>query len=146
MQSMAIRPMRIEDYDEVVALWTKTAGICLRAADSREAIGRYLERNPGLSFVAVSNGKVIGAVLSGHDGRRGFIHHLAVDDGHRRKGLGKQLFASCVHALEKEGILKTHLFVLNENGNAFEFWKKAGCVLREDIATFTHNRSPDPAS
>jgi ribosomal protein S18 acetylase RimI-like enzyme len=138
--------MTMADYDAVVALWKRTEGICLRAADSREAIGRYLQRNQDLSFVAVAAGTIVGAVLSGHDGRRGFVHHLAVDEAHRRRGVGKALFNQCVSALEREGIVKTHLFVLNENEEAFEFWEKAGCAQRRDIATFTHNRSDDPHS
>jgi ribosomal protein S18 acetylase RimI-like enzyme len=138
--------MAIADYDAVMALWRDTEGICIRDADSREAIGRYLDRNPGMSFVAESSGRIVGAVLSGHDGRRGFVHHLAVAPGQRRRGLGRKLFASCVEALQREGILKTHLFVLNENDDAFAFWKEAGCAQRQDITTFTFNRSENPLS
>ena len=143
---LTIRPMTMADYDAAMALWETTPGICIRDVDSRDAIARYLARNPGLSLVAVASGSVVGTVLCGHDGRRGFIHHLAVKEGHRRKGIGRALFDRCVEGLEREGILKTHLFVLNENEGAFAFWEKSGCRKRDDIATFTHNRSVNPHS
>ena len=88
---MLIREMTSEDYDAVYALWQATEGLGLSDADSREAIARYLERNPGLSFIAVENEELLGTVLCGHDGRRGYLHHLAVARSHRGQGLGRRL-------------------------------------------------------
>ncbi|MFS1430561.1 GNAT family N-acetyltransferase, partial [Vibrio splendidus] len=73
-----IREMAISDYDSVIALWCQTEGMSIRDADSKESIASYLDRNPGLSFVAESNNEIIGAVLVGTDGRRGYLQHLAV--------------------------------------------------------------------
>lgn len=85
-----LREMTVQDYEEVLALWRSSEGIGLSDADSRENIARFLERNPGLSFVAYDGQELIGAVLCGYDGRRGYIHHLAVAESHRRRRLGRE--------------------------------------------------------
>jgi putative acetyltransferase len=127
--------MTIADYEAVIALWQASAGVGLSKADSREAIGRYLARNPGLSQVAwvsdeePSQPVLAGAVLCGHDGRRGFIHHLAVRAENRRGGLGRALVERCLSGLAEEGIDKCHLFVFASNTQGREFW--LGCGWRE---------------
>jgi putative acetyltransferase len=131
---MRITEMSMDDYDEVYALWKASEGIGLSSADGPEAIARYLARNPRMSFVAREEsgptggqpGPVIGAALCGHDGRRGYLHHLAVRPDCRGQGLGSALVERCVQALAAEGIDKCHLFVykLNEGGRAF--WSKTG--------------------
>ena len=137
---ITIRSLAIADYDDVLALWSSTSGMCLREADSREAIARYLERNPGFSFVAFVDGQCVGAILGGHDGRRGYLQHLAVAEGFRRQGLGTRLFRCCVEALGRDGIAKTHLFVLNENELGLGFWQRAGCERRGDVVLFSHTQ------
>lgn len=114
------------DYDEVMALWSETEGLTLRDADSREAITRYLARNPSLSFVARDGGQLVGAVLVGTDGRRGYLQHLAVAPSHRGQGLGRALAERAVAALSALGIAKCHLMVREENGPARAFWERLG--------------------
>ncbi len=130
---MHIRAMTIHDYDAVLALWQSADGVGLSDADSREAIGRYLARNPGLSFTAWDGDLLVGAVLCGHDGRRGYVHHLAVRPSYRRQGIGKALASRCLDALAAEGIDKCHLFVFAINADAIAFWKRIGWSQRVDL-------------
>ena len=107
-----IRPFSMADYDAVFALWRQCEGIGLSQADSRDSIRHYLKRNPGMSFVASSGDVVVGAVLCGHDGRRGYIHHLAVHSDYRRRSLGRRLVEHCLQGLGAavarfEGIIST---------------------------------------
>jgi ribosomal protein S18 acetylase RimI-like enzyme len=133
MQTIHIEPFFIERYDQVYALWQRSSGAWLSSADECEHITRYLARNPGMSFLAFAGDTVVGTILGGHDGRRGYIHHLAVDDAYRRKGIGGQLVERCLAALEEEGLQKVHLFVFHENEDGIDFWKANGWELRRDI-------------
>jgi ribosomal protein S18 acetylase RimI-like enzyme len=137
-----IREMDISDYSQVIALWSETEAMLLREADSRENIGRYLTRNPGLSFVALDGEVVVGAILVGTDGRRGYVQHLAVDSRCRGKGIGAKLISQAVTALEDIGIAKTHLFVANENLNAQSFYEKLGWFPRDEVRMYSFNSSP----
>lgn len=126
--------MTIEDYEEVRSLWTNTPGMGLNNLDdSKEGIEFYLKRNPNTCFVAKEEGKVVGVILSGHDGRRGFIYHAAVDINHRREGIGKKLVELSLTSLKEEGIKKVALvaFLKNELGN--KFWEKMGFEERKDL-------------
>ena len=134
---VSIQIMTEEDYEHITALWSSVPGVGLSAADSKENIARYLERNPGLSFVAFDAGKLIGAVLCGHDGRRGYIHHLAVEPSYRRQGIGKALVARCFMSLQLAGIDKCHLFVFTANQNAQSFWKEIGWSHRTDLVVMS---------
>ena len=134
---MHIREMTIQDYDAVIALWQSADGVGLSDADSREAIGLYLARNPGTSFIAWDGDLLLGAVLCGHDGRRGYVHHLAVRPSHRRQGIGKALAARCLGALAAEGIDKCHLFVFAVNADAIAFWKSVGWSQRVDLGVMS---------
>jgi ribosomal protein S18 acetylase RimI-like enzyme len=131
--------MRLEDYDEVRALWQISQGIELSDADSRNSIARFLDRNPGLSFVARDEGALVGAVLCGHDGRRGYIDHLAVRESHRRQGIGRALVGRCLYNLMQIGIRKWHLFVLQDNLEALAFWKRIGWAQRVELITMSQN-------
>lgn len=132
--SVAIREMARSDYDSALALWQSTEGMGLSAADSREAIARYLERNPGLSFVAVTGeGALVGAVLCGHDGRRGYLHHLAVREDFRRQGLARALVERCLACLKAEGIDKCHIFVYHTNTLGRNFWQGMDWAERETL-------------
>jgi ribosomal protein S18 acetylase RimI-like enzyme len=141
---MDIRSMTIENYDAVIGLLTATSGVRLRDADSREATARYLERNPGLSFVAFVDGVIVGCVMCGHDGRRGYLQHLAVSEHHRRRGIGSALVEACLAKLESLGILKTHIDVLVENQQAHDFWRRHSWHKRDDIFRYSFVRSHDP--
>jgi len=125
--------MTIADYDQVYALWQACEGVGLSAADEPQAIRAYLERNPGLSAVALDGGRVVGTVLCGHDGRRGYIHHLAVAQSHRRRGIGRALVERILSALMAQGIQKCHLFVFGENRQAIAFWERVGFSQRVEL-------------
>ena len=119
---MEIRNMRIDDYDNVYALWLSCPGMGLNNLDdSREGIAQYLARNPDTCFVAVEQNCIIGAILTGHDGRRGYISHTAVSPACQRQGIGKQLVEAALAALKMQKINKVNLvaFAHNEKGNAF---------------------------
>ena len=135
----SIKEMTIGDYDEVYGLWRATEGIGLSEADSREGIARFLERNPGLSYVARDeHGELVGAALCGHDGRRGYIHHLAVAESARRQGLGRNLVGRCMFCLMQIGIQKCHLFVFGENDTAQKFWDSLGWMQRVELVMMSH--------
>lgn len=127
------------DYPEVYALWDGMPGIGLSSADSPEAIAKYLERNPGFSFVARLNGKVIGAVLGGHDGRRGYLQHLAVAPHARRRGIGRTLVEKSLSALAGQGIKRCHIFVYSNNDAGLGFWEAAGWFRRGDLLLMSHD-------
>ena len=133
-QVARIRVMTPDDYDRVYALWMSCKNMGFNDVDdSRAGIEKYLRRNPTTCFVAEAGGELAGVILSGHDGRRGFIHHMAVGEAFRRQGLGAALVARALDALKAEGISKVALLVFryNEAGNAF--WEKMGFALREDV-------------
>ena len=131
--SVELRELIIEDYDAVMDIWDKSGAVGLSDADSREGIKRFLKRNPGLSYVAMDDDEIIAAALCGHDGRRGYIHHLAVKEENRRQGLGRSLVGRCMYALMRIGISKCHLFVFGDNQNAIEFWNKVGWSERVEL-------------
>ncbi len=135
---ITIRPMTIEDYDEVYAMWLITSRRALSTADERGQIERYLKRNEGLSQVAVVDGKIVGTVLAGHDGRRGFIHHMAVLPEYRRRHIGHALAEKAIEKIKSEGIEKTHIFCYQDNETGQKFWRDFGFVKRDDIFDFSY--------
>ena len=139
--SIQIQEMTLQDYEEVRALWQETDEIELSEVDSKSNISRFLERNPGLSFVARDSGQLVGAVLCSHDGRRGYIDHLAIRKSHRLHGIGKGLVARCVYNLMRMGINKWHLFVLEDNQGAIAFWKKLGWAERVELVTMSQRHT-----
>jgi ribosomal protein S18 acetylase RimI-like enzyme len=144
--AITIREMDAEDYEPVLKLWQNTEGIGLSGADEREAIHSFLLRNPGLSFSAWDDGKIVGAVLCGHDGRRGYIYHLAVAQHHRRRGLGQDLARRCLSSLDAIGIQKCHIFIFAENQDAIEFWKAIGWFDRMELIIMSQNIPPEAKS
>ena len=130
------RPVTIEDYDELFALWNSTEQ-SRRALnpvdDSPEGIARYLKRNPETCFAAVSEGKIIGVILAGHDGRRGIIHHMCVHSDFRRMGIASHLVSLTEEALQKEGIQKVFGLVFVDNDGANAFWEDQGYSLRTNL-------------
>lgn len=141
--SFRLRPMQAEDYDAVLALWQSSSGMTLRQCDSRQAIIEYLHRNPQLSQVLWHDDELVGAVLVGTDGRRGYLQHLAVATRWQRQGLGKQLLAASITALQSAGIDKTHLFIHNDNASALAFYRHLGWQERTDIRVCSFNASSD---
>lgn len=134
-----IRAMQFEDYEEMLALWQGMPGIGLSSADSKPELERFLSRNPGLSLVALDGERLVATVLAGHDGRRGYLYHVAVAPAYRRRGIGRALLDQCLTGLKSAGIEKSHLFVYDENEEAKRFWEKCGWVERHEIAVFSIN-------
>lgn len=129
-----IRSMTIEDYPRVWALWQSIRGFGIRSMDdSKEGVGRFLARNPGISVVAERDGEIVGTILCGHDGRRGCLYHVCVKESYRMQGIGKAMVVFCMEALKREQINKVSLiaFTRNDVGNAF--WKEIGWTKREDL-------------
>ena len=132
---MTIRKMTAGDYDKVYALWMSCKNMGFNDVDdSRAGVEKFLRRNPNTCLVAEEKGEIIGVVLGGQDGRRGYIYHLSVHEAHRRQGVGRQLVDRCLAAMKEEGIAKAALLVFkrNEAGNAF--WESQGFIAREDVA------------
>ncbi len=131
-----LRPVTIEDYDSLDALWNSTEQ-SRRALnpvdDSREGIARYLKRNPATCFAAVQGERIIGVILAGHDGRRGIIHHLCVHQDYRRLGIAGRLVAAAETALKQEGIQKVFGLVFVDNAPANAFWEAQGYSLRTNL-------------
>ncbi len=138
---MEIKEFRIEHYDEVSRLWRSCEGVGLDSdVDTKERVQMYLWRNPGLSFVAVERSKparaprgVVGAVLCGHDGRRGYLHHLAVAKEYRNKEIGKRLVEKVLSKLQQIGIRKCNLFLYADNVEGQQFWRHIGWSERGEL-------------
>ena len=131
--------MELSDYDATFALWRHCEGVSLREADSINGIAKYLERNPGLSFIATEGDgeTIVGSIMAGHDGKRGYIQHLAVADELRKTGVGARLVELCLAALKSEGIIKSHVHVLGENSLGRNFWVNRGWVQRDEIVMYS---------
>lgn len=136
-----IKEMTIDRYDEIYAMWQITSKRAISKADQREEIERYLIRNKGLSQIAEKDGKIVGTVLAGHDGRRGFIHHMAVLPEYRRHGIARDMAQRAIERLTKEGIDKTHIFTYRDNEQGQAFWRSMGFTRRDDlfVYSFTHD-------
>ncbi|HEY0462931.1 MAG TPA: GNAT family N-acetyltransferase [Polyangiaceae bacterium] len=134
---LEIRVFAPEDHAQARALWESTEGVGLSDADSFQNVRRFLERNPGLSFVASDSQALVATILCGHDGRRGLIHHLAVAPAHQRKGLGRALVRRALAALQQEGIQKCHLLVFHENLAGRAFWERIGAEERTSLGIFS---------
>jgi ribosomal protein S18 acetylase RimI-like enzyme len=129
--------MALIDIPEVLDLWRRSPGIGLREDDSAPGLANFFARNPDLSLVVVlPDGTIVGAVLCGHDGRRGFLYHLAVAEGHRGGGLGKLLVNTCLERLAKQGITKCSVFSFVDNETGRAFWERGGWSERLDLCVF----------
>lgn len=131
---MLVRVMTLDDYEAVHDLWMTISGFAIRSIDdSKVGVERFLKRNPTTSVVAIEDGKIVGAILCGHDGRRGCLYHVCVHPDYRRRGIGKEMVVFCMNALKQEQISKVSLiaFTANDIGNAF--WNTIGWTRREDL-------------
>ncbi|HEY4753198.1 MAG TPA: GNAT family N-acetyltransferase, partial [Candidatus Limnocylindrales bacterium] len=134
--------MTADDYDPVVALWRAAEGIGLSEADQREAIAAYLERNPGLSLVAIRGDALVGALFCGHDGRRGYLHHVVVARSERGHGLGREMVRRALDGLGQLGIVKANIFVYADNAEGQSFWRATGWTARDDLMLMQHDIEP----
>lgn len=129
-----IQTMTIEDYDAVYELWMSIHGFGIRSIDdSREGVARFLARNPSTSVVAIADGKVVGAILCGHDGRRGCLYHVCVHENYRKHGIGKAMAVACMRALQAEHINKVNLIAFKSNEIGNQFWKGEEWTFRDDL-------------
>ena len=129
-----IRIMTPDDYDAVHACWMACTCMGLNTIDdSREGIARYLKRNPNTCFVSEHDRTITGAILAGHDGRRGYIYHTAVNPAYRHQGIGTALVNAALHALANEGIIKVALVVFSRNDAGNAFWERLGFTARGDL-------------
>ena len=129
-----VRTMTIDDYEEVSLLWHKIKVYSIRSIDdSREGVARFLKRNPDSSVVAVEDSRVVGAILCGHDGRRGCMYHVCVDPEYRMRGIGKSMVVFAMNALKKENISKVSLIAFTKNDVGNKFWRCIGWTKREDL-------------
>lgn len=134
-----IIPFTMKHYEGALSLWKGINGLGISSADDKENIRRYLKRNHGCSFVAIYNGIVIGTILGGHDGRRGYIHHMAVKNEFHKQGIGKELVKKSIEMLKKEGMEKCHIFVFKRNNEAKQFWQKLKWCTREELEIMSIN-------
>jgi ribosomal protein S18 acetylase RimI-like enzyme len=132
--------MQLEDYNQVYKLWSGIKGFGIRSLDdSREGIEIFLKRNPHTSVVAEDNGKIIGSILCGHDGRRGSMYHVCVDQTYRKLGVGHQMVLEALNRLRDEGINKVSLIAFGANAAGNEFWNKIGWSYRDDLNYYDYN-------
>ncbi len=133
-QEITIRPMEEADYEKVFGLWKTIKGFGIRSVDdSKEGVMRFIRRNPGISVVAETKGQVIGAILCGHDGRRGCFYHVCVREDFRQRGIGKNMAVFAMKALQEEQINKVCLIAFKKNEVGNSFWKSVGWTFREDL-------------
>ena len=129
-----VRIMTIEDYEGVYALWKKIKGFGIRSIDdSKEGVARFLKRNPTTSVVAEKDGRIVGSILCGHDGRRGCLYQVCVDEDYRRHGIGKRMVVFAMKALKEEKINKVSLIAFTENDIGNAFWNTIGWTERLDL-------------
>ena len=129
-----VRIMTMEDYEGVYALWKKIKGFGIRSIDdSKEGVARFLKRNPTTSVVAEKDGRIVGSILCGHDGRRGCLYHVCVDEDYRRHGIGKRMVVFAMKALKEEKINKVSLIAFTENDIGNAFWNTIGWTERLDV-------------
>lgn len=133
MDQVTLAPMTIEDYPEVRELWLSIKGFAIRSIDdSREGVERFLARNPATSVTARVDGRLVGAILCGHDGRRGCLYHVCVHADFRRHGIGRAMVRYCVEALQAEHISQIALIAFSSNSAGNAFWKEIGWLRRAD--------------
>ncbi len=121
-----IREMIIDDYPEVISFWKSCEGLNIDDSDLYENLEVYLKRNPGLSYIALRDNKIIGTIKCGQDGRRGYLHHLAIENKYRKLGIAKELLNISLKSLKDQGIKKCNAFILDTNIDLLSFWKHNG--------------------
>ena len=129
---MKIQKFSMEFYDDVIQLWTN-AGINVSSSDSKEELERMLNRNPELFLIGIFKDKVVAVVMGGFDGRRGYVHHLAVDSTYQRSGYGTEMMSKLNENFRQKGINKIHLFVEKRNKEVMDFYRTLGWEIREDL-------------
>jgi ribosomal protein S18 acetylase RimI-like enzyme len=134
MENLTIRVMKTEDFEEVHSLWMGIHGFGIRSIDdAREGVERFIRRNPTTSMVALVDGKIIGAILCGHDGRRACLYHVCVHEDYRKHGIGQKMVRHCLEALKEEHVNKVNLIAFKSNEVGNRFWQGLGWSFRDDV-------------
>jgi ribosomal protein S18 acetylase RimI-like enzyme len=133
VMSIEILPMAIDDLEDVTVLWDATEGVGMNESDGPEQLRGFLDRNPGLSLIARDGSRLVGAVLCGHDGRRGFLYHLAVLTDYRKRGLGRAMVDRCLKSLSMLGLLRCNILIYVDNHSGEQFWRKGGWFERNEL-------------
>ena len=137
MAEITYRSMVIEDFEQVHALWEHISGFALRSLDdSRDYVERFLDRNPGISVVALDGEKVTGSILCGHDGRQASFYHVCVSPDYRKHGIGREMVRFCLAKLKEEKISKATLVAFDSNDGGNKFWQRIGWTPREDFNSY----------
>lgn len=137
MKMIRYREIFLQDYDKLMNLWGKSKGIKLRSEDNSENIERFLLHNPGICFVALNEeDEVIGSILCGYDGKRGYVYHLAVDKNYRRNKIASNLVLLVKTEMKKRGVPKLSFVVIKENLQSVQFWLRLGAIERTDLSYF----------
>jgi ribosomal protein S18 acetylase RimI-like enzyme len=134
-----IRPLQKDDYEGVYSLWQRTENMGITSADSKENIDKFIDYNPGLSFVALWGDTIVGSLLAGYDGRRGYLYHFAVDTRYREQKIGHALLEYTYEGLRKKGVQKCHIFIFKSNQLGKTIWQKLGFKLRTDLDIMSHD-------
>jgi putative acetyltransferase len=142
---ITVSAMTACDLDAVLGLWGQVEGVGLNESDTPDQLRAYLDRNPGLSLIARDGPRLVGAVLCGHDGRRGYLHHLAVLPEYRGRGLGRQMVETCLMELGTMGIFKCNIFLYADNEPGQRFWNRCGWIARNDLKVLQRKTSQGPA-
>lgn len=129
---MKVERFSIQNYEEAIALWSKV-GLSLGSSDTKEEVERMLKRNPDLFLVGKINNRIVAIVMGGFDGRRGYVHHLAVEPDYQRMGYGSTLMEQLIKRFMQKNVKKIHLFVEKRNKNVINFYKKLGWELRNNL-------------
>ena len=132
--NLTIRPLTIDDFEQVHSLWMEILGFGIRSIDdSKEGVERFIRRNPTTSMVAVCDGKIVGAILCGHDGRRAGLYHVCVQENYRKHGIGQKLVERCLEALKAEKISKVNLIAFKQNEIGNRFWQSLGWKYCDNV-------------
>lgn len=149
LANLLIRPMHIDDYEQVATLWQHIDGFYIRSIDdSKDGIARFLARNPNTSVVAVIKDnesgaeRVVGSILCGHDGRYGSLYHVCVHKDFRQMGIGSQMVEAALNALKKEQISSISLIAFSENTIGNAFWKKQGWASKPNANRYEFSLNP----
>ncbi len=135
--TLQLQPMQTDDHAALVELWGRAGWVCVRETDTPEALDLFLRRNPTSNFVVRDGGRIVGAVMAGHDGWRGYLYHMAVAPDYRGQGIGRRLVDAAVAALREEGMPKVHCLVMRENEAARHFWAACGFDARNELIDYS---------
>lgn len=134
---MIIENFSMKFYDDLIELW-RIAGISVSSSDNKEELARMSRQNPDLFLIGKASDAIIGVVMGGFDGRRGYVHHLAVDPNYQKRGYGKLLMDELIKRFRQKGVHKVHLFIEKRNKKVVDFYKNLGWQVRENLIMMSY--------